>query len=160
MFPWWETRSYWPTTYSSTVLQSLVKTIQVSDATHRALMERKLDGDLPSLDAVIAVALGIGGRRERLARAGPALDEVCRRHRVLRLRVFGSARVEADGAASDLDLIVDFRPGARPGLFGLAQLGEDLEDLLATRVDVTTEAGLHPRMAQQVTAEAEEVWHA
>jgi predicted nucleotidyltransferase len=91
---------------------------------------------------------------------GTAIDAICRKYEVQRLRLFGSAARGEDGPDSDLDLVVDFVKGARPGLFGLAELGEDLESLLGTRVDVTTEAGLHPRMKAKVLAGAEVVWSA
>jgi uncharacterized protein len=67
------------------------------------------------------------------------LDEVgalCRRHRVARLEVFGSAARQSHGAA-DLDLLVDFEdlpPDAyADAYFGL--LG-DLEALLGRPIDL------------------------
>lgn len=136
-----------------------MKTIQVSEATHDALVRRKLDQDARTIDQVIAELLGQRGRRRRLEQE-PGLDRLCRAHSVARLRIFGSARTGDDGAESDLDLIVDFEAGARPGLLGLASFGDALEGLLGTRVDVTTEAGLHPALRADVVAEAEVVWHA
>jgi uncharacterized protein len=137
-----------------------MKTIQVSEATHALLVQRKLAAGASTLDAVIASALGAVGRRARLVALAPAVGAVCRQHGVRRLRVFGSAATGKDGPGSDLDLLVDFEGGARPGLFGVAELGEDLEALLGTKVDVTTEAGLHPRIRKRVVAAAEDVWTA
>ncbi len=137
-----------------------MKTIQVSDATHSLLAQRKRQAGVATLDAVIASALGAAGRRQRLLALEPAVATVCHHHRVQRLRIFGSAAKGQDGPDSDLDLLVDFEPGARPGLFGLAELGEDLEALLGTRVDVTTEGGLHPKLHDRILAEAEPVWTA
>ncbi len=135
-----------------------MKTIQVSGATHARLVKRKLSSGAATLDAVIASALGSTGRRARLAALAPAVAAVCRGHRVRRLRIFGSAAKGRDGPDSDLDLLVDFEPAARPGLFGLAELGEDLQEILGTKVDITTEKGLHPRLRARILAEAEEVW--
>lgn len=137
-----------------------MKTIQVSNPTHRLLVERKLASGVATLDAVIQTLLGKGSRRDRLAAMNAPVDAVCRRYKVQRLRLFGSAARGEDGPDSDVDLIVDFAKGARPGLFGLAELGEDLESILGTRVDVTTEAGLHPRIKAKVLAAAEVVWSA
>ncbi len=144
----------------TTKLQDHVKTIQVSDSTHARLVERKQASGSATLDGVIAEALGTAGRRARLAALAPAVGAVCREHKVRRLRIFGSAASGTDGPKSDLDLLVDFLPGARPGLFGLAELGEDLESLLGTKVDITTENGLHARIRARVVAVAQEVWSA
>jgi uncharacterized protein len=69
-----------------------------------------------------------------------------------RVRVFGSvARGEAT-ETSDIDFLVDL--DAERGLLDLGGLLMDLRDLLGHNVDVTTEAGLRPRVAQRVLADA------
>ncbi|MCP4659189.1 MAG: nucleotidyltransferase family protein [bacterium] len=69
-----------------------------------------------------------------------------------RVRVFGSvARGEAR-PDSDVDLIVDLEPGR--SLLDLGALLMDLRRLLDWDIDVVTEAGLRPRIRQQVLAEA------
>ena len=69
-----------------------------------------------------------------------------------RVRVFGSvARGEAR-PSSDVDLLVDLEPGR--SLLDLGALLMDLRHLLDWDVDVVTEAGLRPRIRQQVLAEA------
>lgn len=135
-----------------------MKTIQVSDPVHAQLVERKLALGVATLDAVIAAALGRTGRRARLQQFGPAVAAVCRARKVARLRIFGSAATGKDGPDSDIDLLVDFLPGARPGLSGLAGLGDDLQAILGAKVDVTTENGLHPKIRARVVKEAEVVW--
>lgn len=137
-----------------------MKTIQVSDATHAALVERKNADGAATLDAIISLALGATGRRARFQALAPAVGVLARHHGVKRLRIFGSAAHGKDGPKSDLDLLVDFQPGTRPGLFGLAELGEDLQTLLGTKVDITTEAGLHAKIRDRVVASAQEVWRA
>jgi len=137
-----------------------VKTIQVSDPIHAQLVERKVATGAATLDAVIASALGFGGRRARLQQLAPAVSVLCRARKVARLRIFGSAAVGKDGPDSDIDLIVDFVPGSRPGLFDLYGFGDDLQNLLGTKVDVTTENGLHRMIRDRVLKEAEVVWTA
>ena len=71
------------------------------------------------------------------------------------MRVFGSvARGEA-GEGSDIDFIVDLEPGR--SLFDLGGLLMDLRDLLQRDVDVVSESGLRPRVAERVLADAVEL---
>lgn len=68
------------------------------------------------------------------------------------VRVFGSmARGDAD-ADSDIDLLVSLPPG-RSGL-ALGGLLMDVQDLTQRKVDVVTEAGLHPDLRERVLREA------
>jgi predicted nucleotidyltransferase len=68
------------------------------------------------------------------------------------VRVFGSwARGEAK-QDSDLDLIVDVPRGTT--LLDLAGLQIELEKLLGIKVEVLTEGDLHPRLREQILAEA------
>jgi uncharacterized protein len=70
------------------------------------------------------------------------IEEVCRAHHVRRLAVFGSAvRDDFDPASSDVDLLVEFEPGASENRFELYfHLHEALELVLQKRVDLI-EAG-------------------
>jgi len=80
---------------------------------------------------------------------------VAERYGVSNIRVFGSvARAEADDV-SDVDLLVDLAPGR--GLFDLGGFISDTEAALDVHVDVTTVAGLRPRLRGQVLAEAVEL---
>jgi predicted nucleotidyltransferase len=64
--------------------------------------------------------------------------EICKRHRVKRVALFGSAlREDFDPARSDIDLLIDFEPLA-PGEHARTYLGliVELEALLGRSVDV------------------------
>lgn len=79
--------------------------------------------------------------------------ELRRRFGVSAIFVFGShARGEA-GVDSDLDLLVDFAPEARPTLFSLNDLDRALEAALGVKVDVVARASLNPRLAPYIRAE-------
>lgn len=68
----------------------------------------------------------------------PQIVELCKRHRVRRVALFGSALGDDfDPARSDVDLLIDFEP-LSPGQHAdhYLSLIVDLEDLLGRPVDV------------------------
>lgn len=75
------------------------------------------------------------------------------RHGLANISVFGSmARGDAD-ADSDLDLLVDVPAGI--SAFVLGEMLMDAQDLLGRRVDIVTQAALHPAMRERVLEEAQ-----
>jgi len=69
------------------------------------------------------------------------LAEICAKHDVARLELFGSfARGEAS-PESDLDLLVTFHPDARIGL-GIVALQQDLGELFGRPVDLMTRSAI------------------
>jgi len=75
-----------------------------------------------------------------------------KQHGAYNVRVFGSvARGEAQ-PDSDLDLLVNLESGR--SLLDLARLVRVLESQLGRKVDIVTEAGLRPRIRQEVLKEA------
>jgi predicted nucleotidyltransferase len=73
---------------------------------------------------------------------------------VRELRLFGSTvKGEADGS-SDIDLLVDFEPTARVGLFAFVRLQRRLSELLGRPVDLATPDALHPALREQILHEA------
>jgi predicted nucleotidyltransferase len=78
---------------------------------------------------------------------------VAARYGIEQVRVFGSmARGDAD-ADSDIDLLVSLPDGVS-GL-ALGGLLMDVQELLHRRVDVLTEASLHPALRERILKEAE-----
>ncbi len=78
---------------------------------------------------------------------------IAARRGITHVRVFGSmARGDAD-ESSDVDLLVSLPPGVSG--FALGGLLLDVQDLLGRRVDVLTEAGLHPALRERVLKEAQ-----
>ena len=78
--------------------------------------------------------------------------ELAQYHGLRDVRLFGSMARDDSDDASDVDLLVTLAPGAT----GLALGGMlmDVQDLLHCKVDVVTEAGLHPAFRQRVLREA------
>jgi predicted nucleotidyltransferase len=86
--------------------------------------------------------------------------EICRRHQVRELSLFGSAARGQMRADSDVDLLVDFQPGARPGLLGVSAMMRELTALLGRRVDLPVKPGLKPLIRDGVLAEARLIYAA
>ena len=75
-------------------------------------------------------------------------NDLTSRYRVRSIGVFGSfARKEA-GADSDVDILVDFNPGA--DLFDLIELSQYLEEKIGRRVDLATPRALRPEIREGV----------
>ena len=77
---------------------------------------------------------------------------IAERHGAHNIRVFGSVARGEDQPESDLDLLVDMASGR--SLLDLVGLGQDLEELLDRKVDVVTDASLHPALSERIRAEA------
>ncbi len=79
-----------------------------------------------------------------------ALAEVCRRHQIARLSIFGSALRDDFRPDSDVDLLVEFLPDAQVGLIGLARIELELSDVIGRKVDLRTPRDLSPRFRDEV----------
>ena len=64
------------------------------------------------------------------------LDQLCRRWEIEELAAFGSVLREDFGAESDIDLLVDFLPGARHSIFDVIRMEEELAALVGRKVDL------------------------
>jgi predicted nucleotidyltransferase len=53
---------------------------------------------------------------------------------------------------SDFDFLVDFLPGARPGLLGLSAMARELSALLGRRVDLAVKPALKPLIRPGILA--------
>jgi uncharacterized protein len=88
------------------------------------------------------------------------IAEICRRYQVLELAVFGSAARGEMRPESDVDLLVEFQPGAWIGLLEFAAMERELSDLLARKVDLVSKRGLKPRVRPHVLRDARIVYAA
>jgi predicted nucleotidyltransferase len=55
---------------------------------------------------------------------------------------------------SDVDILVEFDPGANVGLFAFARLQRCLQDLLGRQVDLATPKALHKALKKRILEEA------
>ena len=77
---------------------------------------------------------------------------LARRRGVTGVRVFGSMVRGGEREDSDVDLLVTLAPGI--SALALGGLMLDAQELLGRRVDVVTEASLHPALRDRVLADA------
>lgn len=75
---------------------------------------------------------------------------LARRRGVTGVRVFGSMSRDDGNNNSDVDLLVTLAPGT--SALALGGLLLDAQELLGRRVDVVTEASLHPALRERVMA--------
>jgi len=80
--------------------------------------------------------------------------EKLRQHGVAGLYLFGSVVRGEDQATSDIDLLVEFQPGATIGLFEFARLRRLLSELLGRQVDLVTPDALHKELKDEILREA------
>ncbi len=80
------------------------------------------------------------------------LISLARKRGVTGVRVFGSMSRDDANDDSDVDLLVTLAPGASALVLGGLLL--DAQELLGRRVDVVTEASLHPALRDRVLADA------
>jgi predicted nucleotidyltransferase len=83
------------------------------------------------------------------------IDDLCRNNGIRRLSLFGSVLTDRFSVSSDIDVLVEFRPGTRVGFFRLAEIEEQLSQLLeGRRVDLRTALDLSRHVRDQVVRDA------
>lgn len=87
-----------------------------------------------------------------------AIAAFCQRHHIARLAPFGSALGNDFGPDSDVDVLVEFKPGHVPGLEFLSMERELSELLRGRRVDLVTPKFLNARIRDEVLREAEPLY--
>jgi predicted nucleotidyltransferase len=81
--------------------------------------------------------------------------EFCRRHAIRKLALFGSVLRDDFRPESDVDVLVEFEPGATPGLIRLAGMEIELTEMLGRKADLRTPAELSRYFRQEVVETAE-----
>lgn len=70
------------------------------------------------------------------------------------LAVFGSVIHGEQNQESDVDILVEFEPDARIGLFKFIKLRNSLSELLGCSVDLVTKDALHPALKDKILTES------
>ncbi len=84
------------------------------------------------------------------------LTELCKKHGVTVLKIFGSAAHGDEGPDSDIDLLIEFRD--RKGLLELVGLEIELSEALGRKVDLVTEASLSPYIRDRILSSASVIY--
>jgi len=88
------------------------------------------------------------------------IAEFCRRNRIKRLSLFGSVLTDRFNEDSDVDMLVEFEPGARVGYFTIGRLINELEAMFGRSVDLRTPRELSRYFRDEVVRDAELVYAA
>ncbi|RPI29813.1 MAG: nucleotidyltransferase [Acidobacteria bacterium] len=83
-----------------------------------------------------------------------AEEALIREFSIRALYIFGSVARGEESPGSDIDILVEFEPGSRIGLFAFARLQRRLSELLEKRVDLVTRDGLHRALKDRILKEA------
>ena len=87
------------------------------------------------------------------------LSDVCRRFQVRRAALFGSVLRDDFGPTSDIDVLVEFVPGATIGL-DFITLQDELSRLFGRSVDLNTPGFLSPHFRGRILSEAVPIYEA
>jgi predicted nucleotidyltransferase len=82
---------------------------------------------------------------------------LCRAHSIRRLALFGSVLRDDFGPDSDLDILVEFKPGTKTGL-AFFRMQDELSALIGWKVDLSTRGFLSPHIRVQALQEAQDVY--
>jgi len=75
---------------------------------------------------------------QRLSVPKRSVAAICRKYRIRNFSFFGSVTRADFRPDSDVDVLVEFRRGESPGLFGLVRLRDELSQVFGRSVDVVT----------------------
>jgi predicted nucleotidyltransferase len=87
------------------------------------------------------------------------VEDFCRRNRIQKLAVFGSALRDDFRPDSDLDMLVEFQSGAVPGL-AFFKLQEELSQIFGRQVDLNTPNCFSRELRDRVLSSAEVIYAA
>ena len=82
------------------------------------------------------------------------LADFCRRNRISKLALFGSVLTDRFGPDSDVDMLVEYEPGARVGLIDMAGHEIELTEMIGRKVDLRTAEDLSRYFRDRVVAGA------
>ncbi|HPD57460.1 MAG TPA: nucleotidyltransferase family protein [Smithellaceae bacterium] len=88
---------------------------------------------------------------------GEKIAALCRRYGIRKLALFGSVLRDDFRPGSDVDVLVEFEPSAKPGL-RFFDVEQELSEIFGHKVDLNTPGFLSKYFREKVMAEAETVY--
>jgi predicted nucleotidyltransferase len=86
------------------------------------------------------------------------LEALCSQYQVQKLSVFGSVLHDEDTPASDLDLLLEFKPESKVGMFGFVRLQRELGEVFGRTVDLNTAGFLNRAFRNEVVQHAHPIY--
>lgn len=84
------------------------------------------------------------------------ISSLCQQWHIAKLSLFGSVLRDDFTPTSDVDILVEFKPGFTPGFFKLHQIQEELSRIFDNRpIDLVTPKFLNKRIRDHVLATTE-----
>ena len=100
----------------------------------------------------------------RVSCSQPGIEEFCRRWQVCELSVFGSVLRDDFRDDSDIDILVDFEPGARHTIFNVVEMEDELTSLFGRKVDLIEKRAISESenylRHRQILGTAQVIYHA
>lgn len=93
--------------------------------------------------------------RPELKASDEELADFCRHNAIRKLSFFGSVLREDFDAESDVDILVEFCPGAKVSLLDMSRMQRELTVLLGRQVDLFTPGCLSPYIKDEVLSVAQ-----
>jgi len=87
--------------------------------------------------------------------SGEGVRELCGRHHIRKLSLFGSVLTDHFRGDSDVDVLVEFQSGHSVGFIHMAGIERELSEMLGRKVDLRTPAELSPYFRDQVLEAAD-----
>lgn len=88
------------------------------------------------------------------------LTDFCRRHQIRTLAFFGSVLRDDFRPDSDVDVLIEFTPDLRVGLFELMEMQLEFSDIIGREADFRLPGDLSRYFRDRVIAEAEVLYAA
>jgi uncharacterized protein len=87
------------------------------------------------------------------------IAKICQRNGIRKLALFGSVLTDRFSDSSDIDILVEFRPQERVGFFRLADMENELRQVLGGRkIDLRTPMDLSRHFREEVVRNARIVY--
>jgi predicted nucleotidyltransferase len=100
-------------------------------------------------------------RRKKFRLPRKKIGEFCKRWSITEFSVFGSVLRDDFRPDSDIDVLVSIDPNAQIGLFEIAQMQIELENIFKRSVDMIEKEGLrNPHRRQEILSTAQVIYAA